>query len=159
MARTPEQPDDSERHDRDHSFDDADFSMFPNVSPRTQKIIFTSVAALAITGFYMANRLNPTKPPHVAAKLISADQQSSSVHVTTPQGENLDVASNTRVEATCYDMKGNNSLGEYRFVIDEGLYNGRVAQTDRGHLYTTGDPWPPTEISRPSDPFNGLPLC
>lgn len=162
MAKNPEKPDDYEPRDKDNWGDDEDFMHFPRISPRTQKIVTGSVAVLAVAAFYTANRLNPTKPPHVNARLVPAAGESRDttfVRVTTPQGESLDVAANTQVEANCYDLRANNHLGGYHFIIDEGIYNGKVAQTDRGHLYTTGDPWPSTGMSRTGDPFNNLPLC
>ena len=159
MAQTPEQPDDDEEPtDGTPHFDDEDLLNFPEISWRAQAVIFVGLAALAGGGLLIASESQPKAPPRVGAILTTASGWPY-VGVTKENGTILAIARGTHVEAFCYDLHANDNFGGYRFIIDEGLYNGQVAQTDRGHLYTTGDPWPPTGMSRHGDPFNALPNC
>ncbi len=173
MTYTPEGPNDDDDKDPDgfwnsvdpqHNSEDPNRSglframFFDGIPPRVRRMTTGGVALLAVGSFFLALHLEDRHPPKVPATLVP-NEGSSFARVTIDTDKPADIAGGTKVEAFCYKFHANNDSGAYRFIIDEGLYNGRTAEAGRLQLHADVDPPSGTGMGRPDDPFNGLPLC
>jgi|GEM_PF-2449262 len=172
MARTPEEPyDDGSDPDEFRDGDDPNYSadesgdtsgrfdamFFRGVSPRVQRLTTLGLVGLATGSFFLALHLEHKPAPKVPATIVP-DAGSSFAHITISPEKPIEIASGTKVEAYCY-LNARNDYGTYRFIIDEGLYNGQAGEAGRAQLQADTNLYPGTGMGQPNDPFNGLPFC